>query len=383
MRNDAKNIRTTQMHASNISPQSLHFLTHASKDAADWPFYQSMRNASTKVSVFGNSVSLKYPRRLWLYLVGWPKLFLSGFALAGQSLSALEPATIVTVHDHMILLAFKIRRFWSLKARRTPYHLVLHGFIFTPRSSWALNVFRKIYFGTLFRGVDLIICHSHHEVPSIRTLVNMTKTSVEAVHYGIGEGDIIREWWGEFQGGKIQTTVGNPIRILSAGRSSRDYTTLANAMTQLGSGFTCDIICDNYEVAPKAIESDKVAVHRNVYGHEYTQKILEADIVMVPIAADDISAGQMVLLHALAAARPVILTKTPTSSEYIEDTAFTRLVPPVNPEAIAAAIKDISKLLPLSTEKRKTIRRLFDEKFSDVAHGRAVYSLFSSIYSLK
>lgn len=316
-------------------------------------------------------------------MVGWPRLFLSGFTLAGQSIQALQPATIVTAHDHMILQAYKIRRFWSLKARRTPHRLVLHGFIFTQRSSQALNILRKIYFGTLFRGVDLIICHSNHEIPNIRTLVNTTKTSVQAVHYGIGEGDIIKAWWSDFQGGKAEPSVHSPLRILSAGRSSRDYASLANAMKLLSSGYACDIICDSYEVAPKAIEGGSVTVHRNVYGHEYTQKILAADIVMIPIAADDISAGQMVLLHALAAARPVILTKTPTSSEYIEDTALTRLVPPANPEAIASAIDDISKLLPLSTDNRNTIRRLFDDKFSDAAHGRTVYRLFSETFALE
>lgn len=356
--------------------QYLHFLTHASEQAGDWPFYQAMRHAETSVTVFGNSVSLKYPHRVWLYLIGWPRLLWSGLQMARKSLRSLDTDTIVTVHDHILLLTYKIARLFSRNARKHEIKLVLHGFIYTPRSSRFLNTLRGLYFRLVLRNVAMIVCHSRYEVPALKKLVEGHKTIVEPVLYGIGEGAIIKEWFTGFTANKQDDQEKPTYSIVTAGRSSRDYGTLVKAVEKLPANITCDIICDNVITAPNALASDKVSLHRSVYGSAYTQMLIDADIVVVPLGEEEISAGQMVLLHALAAAKPVIITNTPTSSEYVEPSILVKLVRPKDPEAMHKALKEVTEQLPLTFSQRMALRQLFEDRFSDIAHGRKVFNSF-------
>lgn len=356
--------------------KNLHFLTHASRDAGDWPFFQAMQQPGVSSKVFGSSVSLKYPHRIWLYLIGWPKLLLSGLQLANASIAAMENDTIVTAHDHILLLAYKMRRFFSLKARKCGQQLVLHGFIFTPRSSTLLNQIRENYFRWLLRNVALVICHSRHEIPIIGKLVDEHHTKIASVHYGIGEGGAIKSWHQKFLALKEDDIAKPNYLVVTAGRSSRDYETLVDAINLLPDNIHCDIICDNVITAPHRLEGARVKIHRSLYGNDYTDKLISADIIAVPLSEFDISAGQMVLLHALAAAKPVIITETATSTEYVEETDLIKRVPPKNAQAIASAITDLCAQFPLSFKKRIRQRQLFEDQFSDVAHGRAVFAAF-------
>lgn len=361
---------------SSVKPRPLYFMTHSSKDAGGWPFYDCMRHPETEVRVFAGSVSLKYTRRVWLYVIGWPKLFLSALQLSGDCIRELKPDTVVTAHDHMLLLAFKMRRLVSRRARSTSHDLVLHGFIYTPRRYNILNALRKFYFTRLLKGANLVICHSNHEVSAIETLVDPNNTKVKSVHYGIGEGDVIKAWWKTQKDADFPVTRPSTTNILAAGRSSRDYDTLAQSIEILGPHYECEIICDNFAVAPDSLQRANLKLRRNTYGSDYLNRVLASDIVVVPTTADDISSGQMVLLHALAAAKPVVMTKTPTSIEYLRDTPTSRLVPAGDSVALAKAIEDIRNLLPLNPQTRDSIRQMFENSFSDKAHGQKVYTLF-------
>jgi len=357
-------------------PQSLHFLTHSSKQAGEWPFYRNMQRPGVDVEVFGNSVSLQYPHRLWLYLIGWPRLLLSGLGLARRSLASLNGDTIVTAHDHILLLAYKFARLFSRNARRYKLKLVLHGFIYTPRSSALLNKVRSLYFRILLKNVAMIVCHSKYEVPALKKLVDPTKTLVEPIHYGIGEGDVIKAWHKSFVTKRQNDRKNSCFSIIAAGRSSRDYATLVAAVENLSGSVTCDIVCDNIATAPSHLNSDKVTIHRSVYGAAYTQMLIDADVVAIPLGEGEISAGQMVLLHALAAAKPVVITETPTSREYVEPGDLIKLVTPNDDAAMKTALEEIRNHLPLSFEKRMELRRLFEDHFSDHAHGRAVFNSY-------
>lgn len=356
--------------------QSLHFLTHASKEAGSWPFYQNMKRPGISVSVFGNSVSLQYPHRVWLYLIGWPRLLFSGFRLARKSLSSLEGDTIVTVHDHILLLAYKLARIFTPGTRRHDLKLVLHGFIYTPRSSSLLNKARGLYFRMLLKNVAMIVCHSKYEIPALEKLVDTNNTRVEPVHYGIGEGDVIKEWYKGFAAAQKDDSPSPRFSIVSAGRSSRDYATLVAAVENMPGGVTCDIVCDNIVTAPNHLSSDKVTIHRSVYSAAYTQMLIDADVIAVPLDEGEISAGQMVLLHALAAAKPVVITETPTSCEYVEPGDLIKLVPPKDAAAMQGALEDIRGQFPLTYARRLELRRLFEDRFSDTAHSKAVFNSY-------
>ncbi len=357
----------------------LIFLTHASDDAEQWPFYEAFRSVGFDVRVFCRNMSLRYSRRLRLITVVWPKLVWSGFSLANKAASHLCADSIVTAHDHILLLTFKITRCFRPRLRCTPHKLVLHGFIYSqPRSRW-LRPVKKVYYRLLFKNTDLVICHSKHEIKPISQLVTMNETRVAAVHFGIGQGRIIGDWWQAYQKTRQDKNLERrKTVIISAGRSSRDYQTLCKAMELLGDGFHCDVVCDNLESMPPHLEGPNVAVHRSVYGNAYTSMIIESDIVVIPLSEREISAGQMVLLHALASGKPIVITDTPTSGEYVQESRFLRLVPPGDHEAIADAVRMISDQIPLSFEDRHEIRKLFENQFSDTAHGMGVLGVYRS-----
>ena len=361
---------------SNNKKYSLHFLTHASKHAGDWPFYQNMRRSEVAVAVFGNSVSLQYPHRVWLYLIGWPRLLLSGFRLARTSLASLDSDTIVTVHDHILLLAYKLARLFSSRGRRYGLKLVLHGFIYTPRSSALLNKLRGFYFRTLLKNVAMVVCHSKYETPALEKLVDRDKTVVEPVHYGIGEGDVIKAWYEGYAKAHNDDAKRSNFSIVTAGRSSRDYATLVEAVENMQGNVTCDIVCDNIVTAPNHLASDKVTIYRSVYGATYTQMLIGADAIAIPLGEGEISAGQMVLLHALAAAKPVIITDTPTSREYVEPGELIKLVPPEDAAAMQEALENIHNQQPLTFAQRIELRHLFEDRFSDTAHSTAVFNSY-------
>lgn len=156
---------------------------------------------------------------------------------------------------------------------------------------------------------------------------------------------------------------------------------MVQAVDELGENYSCEIICDSHEVAPVELERKNIAVLRNIYSDEYTRKLSEADIVVIPTTSDDISSGQMVLLHSLAAARPVIISKTPTSAEYERPTMLQKLVEPQNKVQLKDAISELSQALPLSATARKTIRRLYEEKFSGHTHGRNVFNTLKHVFN--
>ncbi len=360
---------------------TLVFLTHSSADADSWPFFQVIRESGAEVVVFGRSVSLRYRRRIWLALVGWPKLFLSGLSLAQSAISSLPKDCIVTANDHILLLCFKLVRLVRPSVWQTRHKLVLHGFIYTRSKSLGTRILKKIYFGLLLRNIDLVICHSRHEIEPIRQIGFRGRYQVRAVHYGIGEGKVIKAWWDAYKDKPSAFSKTNTaVRILSAGRSSRDYATLRAALDLLGSKFHCDVICDNVETAPQEIEAPNFQIHRSVYGDQYTQMILNADIVVIPLSAGEISAGQMVLLHALAAGRPVIISETPTSSEYIKNGDLLKLPELGNASALAEAVTSITQHFPLGFQQRNMLRQLFEERFSDRAHGLAVFEVYQEIF---
>jgi glycosyltransferase involved in cell wall biosynthesis len=135
--------------------------------------------------------------------------------------------------------------------------------------------------------------------------------------------------------------------IFSIGLSHRDYPTLLKAMATLP-----DVRCQisgtsawvnhraGYEgfTLPENVEArayDHPSIIRQVY-----QK---SQFVVIPIRPDTTqwSAGAASVLQPQAMGRPVVATKMPGLSDYVEDGVTGILVEPGNPEAMAEAIRDL------------------------------------------
>ncbi len=334
---------------------NIHFFDHNSSAAAEWPFYQHVRQhlEPLQVTVFADSVDLRYRRRLWLVIFGWPRLVLSAFLLAWRSVRCASPATMIVVDDHLqivpVVLFYGIRRVCLQK--QLP-KIVYLGFIYTPRANRSARKLRWLYFKGVLSCLDAVLVYSRREKQTYETLFGRSKRRFECVHYGLGEHNSIKQ----YVNARVELAVAakdqnrtssdnQPFIIVSGGRSSRDYPTLTHSIERLGFDVDCRIVCDSHECFPPSLESRRVKVLRNCHGENYSRELTKASIVVLPLVNPEISAGQMVAMHALAAGKPVVITSTPVTKEYFEDVSMVWFVEPNDVAAMIAAIKEVRSLM--------------------------------------
>lgn len=344
-----------------------HFLSLSSVDPSDHPLCKRL-GAEKDLTVFALPQHFDQSRRARMMLIGWPRMLLDGLRLAAGSVTKADDETVILFDTH--LLAFCWLLLWRLRGKGavTP-KLVLGGMIYTPRKGLLGGRFKKAYFGWLLKQLHLVTCYSRNERRSLAALTN-GQTPIRVVHYGIGQGTVIANWYRkEFMRREPRRWhSAKPLTVFSAGRSSRDYATLVQAVAapELATDHPVylDIVCDNYEAAPPELESDFVVVHRSLHGADYIKKMLQADIVVVPLSNADISAGQMVFLHALAAGKPIIVTDNATVREYLTPWKFCRFVPMGDEEALATAIADMAAQLPATSEEIQRQRARYTRRYT-------------------
>ncbi len=140
----------------------VHFVTHHSKQAADWPFYRHFANQhkTLEVKTFADSVSLNYAFRIQLLLFGWPRLLWSATKLVAKSFRDESCPDVLVAHEHIQLLPAIILKWFSRSYRP---QLVFLGFIYTPRESGFLCRIRKLYFHWILKHLDLVTVNSRIE----------------------------------------------------------------------------------------------------------------------------------------------------------------------------------------------------------------------------
>lgn len=149
-------------------------------------------------------------------------------------------------------------------------------------------------------------------------------------------------------------------RVLSVGRSNRDYDFLIHALE--GTNIKGDILCDTY----KHVNTDNFCIYNDVLGDKYYEMLSKAFCVLIPLKDTKISSGQLVLIQAMMFEKPVIITRTQGSEDYVRD-------------GITALVIDKSKDALLDA-----LERLHDEEFYTriVREGRREYDREFSLESL-
>lgn len=337
----------------------LHFFPTFSNDASDSPFAIELRRLGVPHKLFAAKLTFRYHSRIWLALVGWPKL--AGFAVrsAVRSLVLSRPKpTAAIVGSHLEVLAFATAQAIGF-SRAT--RIILLGFIFTQRRSDLINALRRGYFRFVFRHADTAIYHSELEARNYRALFKGCRTRFVYMPYGMhvaGSDESPR-------GAKSDKA--RPY-ILSAGRSGRDYGTLFAAVN--GLDVDVHIVCDRDAALAGLKIPDNVAVLRNCYDRDYMDQLRNCLFVVVPLSVHDISAGQMVLLQAMAFEKASIVSKTETIEEYVREGVESLLVEQGNVSALRDAIHRLLQHEPLMARLAINGRRSFEEKFSMAAYVR-------------
>jgi glycosyltransferase involved in cell wall biosynthesis len=206
--------------------------------------------------------------------------------------------------------------------------IVLQGFIYTSRNHQLINRLRWFYYSFVLARCDCVICHSQIEISRYRVLFPRCAAKFAFVT------------WAAHVEGYEQAIADDPhdsgFHVLAAGRSGRDYKTLAAAVA--GTGIEVTVICDSLAGLGGVSEDAQFRIRRDCYGQDYLAELRRSDVVVVPLAVDNISAGQMVMIQAMAYGRPLIVTDTPTVREYLNDGVEGLLVPRADPPKLAAAL---------------------------------------------
>lgn len=307
----------------------IHFFLTFGKNASDSPFAQALRDLNIEYRIFSDKISFRYHYRIWLLLVGWPKLGLFALKSAWGSLIRSHPRPdAVVVGSHLEALIFGLVR--RLLLRRKP-RIYLLGFIYTRRQNPLLETLRRFYFGCVFALIDGIICFSELEITRYKTLFPGAQGLFKYIPYGL----YIHGY--EKNSEHRDNPIDPDAYVFSAGRSGRDYKTLFEVFNRID--HPLHVICDLEAALAGCVGAPNISVLRNCYDTYYVEELRNASIVVIPLAVDDISAGQMVLVQAMAYCKPLVVTKTPTIEDYLIDGTNALLIPRGDGEAMRRAIE--------------------------------------------
>lgn len=306
----------------------LHVIT-ISPGAADSPFGRALRDAGIAYRLFTGTVPMSYRSRFQLIFQRLPRraVFALLSAIRSLILSRPAPTTVIVESDIEVLMFALIRR---LTCR--PTRIVLVGFIYTSRTAGWQNAVRRHLFRFILWLTDIVIVHSRLEAQSYPAAFGLRSSRFRFVPWGTNIH--IRD--ALLHDPAPTRDPSEPPYIISAGRSGRDYPTLLHAVD----GMTTEvrIVCDFGPAIGTGPLPANVKVLQDCYGNDYIEQLFRAEIVVVPLAASDISAGQMVVLQAMALGKAVIVTATPTITDYVEDGRDALLVQRGDAADLAAAI---------------------------------------------
>lgn len=215
-----------------------------------------------------------------------------------------------------------MRRIFHIK---TPKHIILELMLDEENKSLTWKIKRMIQ-KIIFSSVDIIFVSSSKEIEtySARFGISNDKFRFLLFHTNIVEPRVINR-------------SGN--YILSAGKTGRDYETLANAVRSLNQKVI--VVSDKKSTQGINFPIGVEVLHDISYAN-YLELLHNCSLVVVPLKKLVKSTGQVVILDAMALGKPVISTETTGTVDYIRNGINGILVPTGNVKALKDAINTIT-----------------------------------------
>jgi len=177
----------------------------------------------------------------------------------------------------------------------------------------------------LFSSIDVIFVSARREIETYSRRFDLPESRFRFLHFhtNITEPRMIRRPEGY---------------LLSAGRTGRDFQTLAEAVR--GLPVEVVLISDQQSIDGVSIpENTRLLI--NIPRREYLELIENSRFVVVPLHRRVKSTGQVAILEAMALGKPVIATDTVGTTDYIKHRKTGLLVPPADPVALREAILEL------------------------------------------
>ena len=127
--------------------------------------------------------------------------------------------------------------------------------------------------------------------------------------------------------------------ILALGQSGRDYATLLRAVAD--TDLPVVIVAGSPSALGGVAPSANVRVLYNT-GHEQTNELIaNATLHCIPLHAEGYSAGQTVLLRAMARGKAVVVTDTPGIRDYVRPGETSATVAPADSESLKTVLLEL------------------------------------------
>lgn len=360
------------MSEANAPETSIDFFVKYSNTPENTPFWAELKKICPSARIFGGVVRFHFDSRIKIVTEGYPRLICYAIRSAMRSmvLSAKRPSVAVVQSDVEVIVFSLVK---ALLGRKSP-RVVFSTFIYTERRSPIYRWVRHFYYNLIVLMCDTLICHSRIEVRNYGDQFARCADKFTFVLWGgyfVGSEDV------SLQKGDASWE-GRPFRVFSIGRSGRDYRTFVAAIT--GEDVEATIACDQQEMLQDIGEASNLRVLRECYGDTYLDELRRCDAVVIPLAATaaSISAGQMVLVGAMAFAKPLIITRTVTTGDYVQDGVNGLLVDGGSPGALREAIQRLRQDRELYERLQRGARSSYQTNHSEAAYLRNVVNVIRS-----
>lgn len=209
----------------------------------------------------------------------------------------------------------------TLLGVKSPRHIILELMLDESRESMTWQMKRYIQ-RLCFASVDKVFVSARREIKTYSRRLGLPEEKIRFLpfHTNIVEPRMI-----EGTGGYI----------LSAGRTGRDYATLADAVR----GLDVHVIVVSDALLIEGIRFPaNVEVKVDIPYRQYLDLLYGCSMVVVPLTRLVKSTGQVVFLEAMALGKPVVATATIGTEDYLEHGSTGILVPPEDNKALREAI---------------------------------------------
>lgn len=171
----------------------------------------------------------------------------------------------------------------------------------------------------------------------------------------------------------------SPPVVVCAGRTLRDLPTLFAAAPAIHAPIT--LVTSRDQPLPGPVPPN-MTVLRELPVAEFRKTLASAAVVALPLLPASRSTGQVVFLEAMSFGKPVVSTRAPGTVDYLRDAENALLVPPRDPDALAAAVSRLLDDPPFAARLGAAALADTLSRFSHDAHALARLAAIRDLSSL-
>lgn len=251
---------------------------------------------------------------------------------------------VVISHGAQSGLMYSLLR--TIFLRRKPVHII---FDIGSMNGARKNKLENRLIQWMLRSKPFIICHSKIIIENYKTSYQNLVERSRFIPFGVDIDDF-----------KLQAPALDTNYILSFGASKRDYKTLLEAWSSIKTTHKLRLIGYQQQCSAANVE-----VIKRVSIAELRTHIANALFVVIPLPVFNYSYGQMSFLQSMSMGRPVIVTRTPSSVDYLQDGKGAFLVNPYDAADMKAKLEHLLNNQQLCLEMGQQACQFVAENFSE------------------